>query len=51
MCANVFPADDSEITRKAIRRLLSDWEDIAVVGEAANIRESLFKRRQNFTLI
>ena len=41
MCVNVFLADDSEIMRKAIRRLLSDREDIAVVGEAANIRETI----------
>src|ERR1700756_365967 len=29
--------------RKAIRRLLSDREDIAVVGEASNIRETIKK--------
>jgi DNA-binding NarL/FixJ family response regulator len=43
MCVNVFLADDSEIMRKAIRRLLSDREDIAVVDEASNIRETIQK--------
>ncbi len=43
MCVNVFLADDSEIMRKAIRRLLSDREDIAVVGEASNFRETIEK--------
>ena len=41
MCVKVFLADDAEVMRKAIRRLLSDREDIAVVGEAANIRETI----------
>jgi DNA-binding NarL/FixJ family response regulator len=43
MCVRVFLADDAEVMRKAIRRLLSDREDIAVVGEAANIRETIQK--------
>jgi chemotaxis response regulator CheB len=43
MCVNVFLADDSEIMRKAIRRLLSDREDIAVVGEASNLLETIQK--------
>jgi len=43
MCVKVFLADDAEVMRKAIRRLLSDREDIAVVGEAANIRETIQK--------
>ena len=43
MCVNVVLADDSEIMRKAIRRLLSDREDIAVVGEASNFRETIEK--------
>ncbi len=43
MCVRVFLADDAEVIRKAIRRLLSDREDIAVVGEAANIRETIQK--------
>jgi DNA-binding NarL/FixJ family response regulator len=41
MCVNVFLADDSEIMRNAIRRLLSDREDIAVVGEASSFRETI----------
>ena len=43
MCVRVFPADDAEVMRKAIRSLLSNREDIAVVGEAANIRETIQK--------
>jgi two-component system chemotaxis response regulator CheB len=43
MCVNVFLADDAEIMRKAIRRLLSGREDTAVVGEASNIRETIQK--------
>ena len=41
MCVRVFLADDAEIMRKAIRTLLSKREDITVVGEAANIRETI----------
>jgi DNA-binding NarL/FixJ family response regulator len=43
MCVNVFLADDSEIMRKAIRRLLSDRADIAVIGEASSFRETIQK--------
>src|SRR5438067_2358845 len=43
MCVKVFLADDAEVMRKAIRRLLSDREDIAVVGEASNFREAIQK--------
>ena len=43
MCVRVFLADDAEVMRKAIRSLLSNREDIAVVGEAANIRETIQK--------
>jgi DNA-binding NarL/FixJ family response regulator len=43
MYVRVFLADDAEVMRKAIRRLLSNREDIAVVGEAANIRETIQK--------
>ena len=43
MCVRVFLADDSEVMRKAIGRLLSGREDIAVVGEASNIRETIQK--------
>jgi len=43
MRVRVFLADDAEVMRKAIRSLLSNREDIAVVGEAANIRETIQK--------
>jgi len=43
MCVKVFLADDAEVMRKAIRRLLSDREDISVVGEASNFRETIQK--------
>ena len=43
MCVKVFLADDAEIMRKAIRSLLSKREDIAVVGEASNFRETIQK--------
>jgi DNA-binding NarL/FixJ family response regulator len=43
MCVNVFLADDAEVMRNAIRRLLSGRGDIAVVGEASNIRETIQK--------
>jgi len=41
MCVRVFLADDAEVMRKAIQRLLSGREDI--VGEASNIRETIQK--------
>ncbi len=43
MCVRVFLADDAEVMRKAIRRLLSDREDIAVIGEGSNFRETIQK--------
>src|SRR5216684_385184 len=43
MCVRVFLADDAEVMRKAIRRLLSDREDIAVVGEASTFYETIEK--------
>jgi DNA-binding NarL/FixJ family response regulator len=43
MCVRVLLADDAEIMRKAIRNLLSTREDISVVGEASNIRETIQK--------
>jgi two-component system, chemotaxis family, protein-glutamate methylesterase/glutaminase len=43
MLIKVLLADDSEIMRNAIRSLLSKREDIAVVGEASNIRETIQK--------
>jgi DNA-binding NarL/FixJ family response regulator len=43
MCVNVFLADDADVMRKAIRTLLSDREDIAVVGEASDFCEMIEK--------
>ncbi len=43
MCVKVFLVDDAEIMRKAIRTLLSAREDITVVGEASNFRETIQK--------
>jgi DNA-binding NarL/FixJ family response regulator len=43
MCVNVFVADDAAVMRKAIRSLLSNREDIAVVGEASDFRETIHK--------
>jgi len=43
MCVNVFVADDADVMRKAIRSLLSNREDIAVVGEASHFRETIQK--------
>jgi DNA-binding NarL/FixJ family response regulator len=43
MCVRVFLADDAAVMRKAIQRLLSNREDISVVGEASNFRETIQK--------
>jgi DNA-binding NarL/FixJ family response regulator len=43
MCVRVFLADAAEVMRKAIQRLLSGREDIVVVGDASNIRETIQK--------
>ncbi len=43
MCVKVFLADDAAVMRKAIRSLLSNREDIAVVGEASDFRETIQK--------
>jgi DNA-binding NarL/FixJ family response regulator len=43
MSVKVFLADDAEIMRRAIRSLLSSREDIAVVGQASNFRETIQK--------
>jgi DNA-binding NarL/FixJ family response regulator len=43
MCVNVFVADDATVMRKAIRSLLSNREDIAVVGEASDFYETIRK--------
>jgi len=43
MCVKVFLADDADVMRRAIRSMLSDREDISVVGEASNFRETIQK--------
>ena len=43
MCVNVLLADDAEVVRKAIRKLLCERKDIKVVGEAATFPEVLQK--------
>jgi DNA-binding NarL/FixJ family response regulator len=46
MCINVLVADDTDVMRKAIRSLLSRREDISVVGEASDFRETIQKTRE-----
>ncbi len=43
MSVNVLIADDAELMRRAIRELLSGYEDISIVGEASNIADTLDK--------
>lgn len=43
MSIRVLLADDAEAIRKAIRALLSEREDIALVGEAATFSETIQK--------
>jgi len=43
MSVNVLVADDAELMRRAIRKLLSSYEDISIVGEASNVAETLDK--------
>jgi DNA-binding NarL/FixJ family response regulator len=43
MCVKVFLADDAEFVRRAIRNLLSQREDIKIVGEAATFTETIQK--------
>ena len=43
MCVRVFLADDAAVMRKAIQRLLSNREDISVVGEASTFYETIEK--------
>ena len=45
-CVNMFVADDAAVIRKAIRSLLSNREDISVVGEASDFRETIQKTSQ-----
>jgi DNA-binding NarL/FixJ family response regulator len=43
MCVRVFLADDAVVMRKAIQSLLSNREDIVIIGEASNFRETIQK--------
>ena len=43
MSVNVLIADDAELMRRAIRQLVSGYEDILIVGEASNVAETLDK--------
>ena len=43
MCVRVFLAEDAEIMRRAIRNILSEREDIKIVGEAATLSEVIQK--------
>jgi two-component system, NarL family, response regulator NreC len=43
MCVRVFLAEDAEPMRKAIRNLLSNREDIQIVGEATTFSETVQK--------
>ena len=47
MCVKVFLADDAEVMRKAIQRLLSNREDISVVGEASTFYETIEKTSES----
>lgn len=46
MCVKMFLAEDSEPMRKAIRVLLSEREDIMLVGEAATFSEAVRKAEE-----
>jgi DNA-binding NarL/FixJ family response regulator len=41
MCVRVFLADDADVMRRAIQRLLSNREDISLVGEASTFYETI----------
>jgi DNA-binding NarL/FixJ family response regulator len=46
MRVKVLLADDAEVMSKAIRRLLSECEDISLVGEAATFSETVQKAKE-----
>ena len=46
MCVKVLLADDAEIVRRAIRRLLSECEDITLIGEATTLPETVQKAQE-----
>ena len=43
MCVRVLVADDAEIMRRGIKQLLRDRDDIAVIGEASDLPETIQK--------
>jgi two-component system response regulator DevR len=43
MCVKVLVADDADIMRRGIKQLLKDRDDIAVIGEASNLPETIQK--------
>src|SRR5258708_21371490 len=43
MCVKVLVADDAELIRRGIRLLLNGRADIAGVGEASNLRDTIQK--------
>jgi DNA-binding NarL/FixJ family response regulator len=43
MCVRVLVADDTDIIRRGIKQLLKDRDDIAVIGEASNLPETIQK--------
>jgi DNA-binding NarL/FixJ family response regulator len=47
MCVRVFLADDAAVMRKAIQMLLSNREDISVVGEASTFHETIEKTSES----
>jgi len=46
VCVRVLLAEDAELVRKAIRALLSEREDIALVGDAATLSEVIQKTEE-----
>src|SRR5438445_608504 len=46
MCIKVLLAEDAEPVRKAIRVLLSEREDITLVGEATTLAEAIRKTEE-----
>jgi len=46
MCVRVLLADHTEVMRKAIRGLLSECEDISLVGEASTFAETVQKAKE-----
>jgi DNA-binding NarL/FixJ family response regulator len=43
MCVTVLIADDAEIIRNAVKKLLADESRISIVGEAENFKEAIVK--------